>query len=125
MATYTENLNLKKPAQTDFYNVDDFNDNADKIDAAIAKMGSEVIQHTIPVSSWNNGIYVFSSSKITSADQIIELIQGNNMTTDQIMAAQAANIVSTSQAVGSITLKCLGDVPTIDLPVAFIFRGDL
>lgn len=33
MATYTSKLNLKKPAQTDFYNIDDFNGNADKVDA--------------------------------------------------------------------------------------------
>ena len=32
MATNTENLNLKKPAQDDFYNVDDFNENFQKID---------------------------------------------------------------------------------------------
>lgn len=29
---YTTNLNLKKPEETEFYNVNDFNDNADKID---------------------------------------------------------------------------------------------
>ena len=33
--TYTENYNLKKPAQADFVNVDDLNDNADVIDAAM------------------------------------------------------------------------------------------
>lgn len=33
MATYTKNINLKKPDQSDFYNVDDFNGNSDKIDA--------------------------------------------------------------------------------------------
>lgn len=32
MATYTKNINLKKPDQSDFYNVDDFNRNSDKID---------------------------------------------------------------------------------------------
>lgn len=32
MATNTTNLNLKKPAQEDFYNVDDFNENFQKID---------------------------------------------------------------------------------------------
>lgn len=32
MANYTDNLNLKKPLQTEFYNVDDFNENFDKID---------------------------------------------------------------------------------------------
>lgn len=35
MATYTTNYNLEKPAQTDIYNVDVFNANADKIDAAL------------------------------------------------------------------------------------------
>jgi hypothetical protein len=32
---YTSNFNLKKPAQTDFYNVSDFNDNADIIDTKL------------------------------------------------------------------------------------------
>lgn len=32
MATFTTNLNLKKPSQDDFYNVDDFNGNFQKID---------------------------------------------------------------------------------------------
>lgn len=32
MSTNTENLNLKKPAQEDFYNVDDFSENFQKID---------------------------------------------------------------------------------------------
>ena len=32
MADYTEKLNLKKPEQTDFYNIDDFNENFQKID---------------------------------------------------------------------------------------------
>lgn len=35
MATNTEFLNLKKPTQDDFYNVQDFNDNADLIDAQL------------------------------------------------------------------------------------------
>ena len=35
MAEYTENYNLKKPAQEDFYNVDDFNNNADVIDSQL------------------------------------------------------------------------------------------
>lgn len=36
MATYTEKLGLKMPAQTDFYNVDDFNENFRKIDENMA-----------------------------------------------------------------------------------------
>ncbi len=37
MATYTTNYNLKKPAETDFILVGDFNDNADIIDAELKK----------------------------------------------------------------------------------------
>ena len=39
---YTDNLNLKKPEQTEFYNVDDFNDNADKLDEAINGLNTRV-----------------------------------------------------------------------------------
>ena len=35
MAEYTENYNLKKPAQEDFYNVEDFNNNADIVDSQL------------------------------------------------------------------------------------------
>ena len=37
MATETTNYKLKKPSEDDFYNIADFNANADKIDAALAK----------------------------------------------------------------------------------------
>lgn len=37
MATYTTNYNLKKPADSDFINVADFNGNADIIDAELKK----------------------------------------------------------------------------------------
>ena len=33
--TYTDNYNLKKPGQLDYVDVDDLNDNADAIDAAL------------------------------------------------------------------------------------------
>ena len=35
MANYTTNYNLKKPLQTEYYNVDDFNGNADILDTAL------------------------------------------------------------------------------------------
>lgn len=39
MATQTPNLNLKKPAGTDYVRVGDFNDNADKLDVSIGDLG--------------------------------------------------------------------------------------
>lgn len=38
----TNNLKLKKPAQSDFYNIDDFNYNSDVIDEAIEKIHKQV-----------------------------------------------------------------------------------
>lgn len=37
MATYTENYSLLKPGDEDFYNVEDFNENMDTIDALLAE----------------------------------------------------------------------------------------
>lgn len=42
MATYTQNINLKKPDPSDFYNIEDFNENSDKIDT-FAKTTSDHI----------------------------------------------------------------------------------
>lgn len=42
--TETENLHLKKPSQEDFYNVDDFNQNADLLDAKIGDMATQLAQ---------------------------------------------------------------------------------
>ena len=38
---YTDKLKLKKPGGSDFYNIDDFNENADAIDAAIKDLDSK------------------------------------------------------------------------------------
>lgn len=38
MATYTTNYNLKKPDETENYNVADFNDNADTVDAKLKEL---------------------------------------------------------------------------------------
>ena len=41
MATYTTNYNFKKPAQEDFYNVEDFNGNADVIDKQLKEVSDK------------------------------------------------------------------------------------
>ena len=51
MADYTDNYNLIKPSQEDFYNVDDFNANADIIDKTIKAL-SETAGSALPASSY-------------------------------------------------------------------------
>lgn len=52
MATYTTNYNLEKPAQTDIYNVDVFNANADKIDAGLTDKAEKTM--LAPVETTNS-----------------------------------------------------------------------
>lgn len=42
MASYTTNINLKKPTTSEMYNVLDWNDNSDKIDTAIGNLNSQL-----------------------------------------------------------------------------------
>lgn len=42
MPNYTNNLNLEKPLQSENYNIDIFNSNADKIDTAIQEIKGKV-----------------------------------------------------------------------------------
>ena len=49
MATYTDNYNLEKPAQSDLYNIDVFNENADKVDDALGSKAAN--QSLAPIES--------------------------------------------------------------------------
>lgn len=126
--TYTTNLNLKKPAGTDFYNVQDFNDNADLLDtfAGNASKKSYKFNTTLTASNWNNGKYKLSNIKITATSPV-ELLPRENegITATQMEALVGAMIVGGTQSFGSIYLVALGDVPDIDIPVTVIVRGDL
>lgn len=42
MPNYTNNLNLEKPLQSENYNIDIFNSNADKIDTAIQEIKGKI-----------------------------------------------------------------------------------
>ena len=60
-ATYTTNYNLEKPDVNDYYDIDVFNDNADKIDAALkenaddlAALGLSVVSGKLCIT-YNNG----------------------------------------------------------------------
>lgn len=60
-AEYTENLGLKKPAQEDFYDVDDFNGNADIIDKIIAQQEQKIneaayIKHDNGINKYRFGV---------------------------------------------------------------------
>lgn len=89
-AEYTENLGLKKPAQEDFYNVDDFNENADIIDAQITKL-KESVNETFEEQMTELKKSV-SDGKTLVANAITE--KGVATETDASFATMATNVKS-------------------------------
>lgn len=79
---------------------------------------------TISASSWSSGSYTISDSLITETSNQ-EILPATNITADQMKALQKANIIDSGQSAGSLTLKALGTVPTIDIPIRVIFRGTI
>lgn len=94
----------------------------DKIGTFASK--STRVDRTITVADWAAGSFYLSSSAIT-ANSVVELIPGQNVTLAQLEALQAAQIVGGTQEAGKILIKCLGTKPTVAIPVTFIIRGDL
>lgn len=86
---------------------------------------SAIVQSVLYASGWNNRGYIWSNANIVSSKQIIELIPAENIALEQLEALQYANIVGTAQAAGKITLTAFGEIPTMDIPVVFVIRGDV
>ena len=60
-----------------------------------------------------------------TAASVNELLPGYPITDEQLAAYQAANLQDGGQAAGSATYQCRGEMPTIDIPVRIIVRGDM
>lgn len=88
-----------------------------------SKMATTKKNITLTSSGWSNGTYTISDSLIT-ASSYQEIIPSESITSDQMKALQRASLVQTAQAGGSITIKAFGTVPSIDIPIIVIFRGE-
>lgn len=97
--------------------------NASLAGAANKVSASAKLDMNIAASVWNNGIYLLQNENIT-ATNVVELIPQPTINDAQLESLQQANIVGGTQVAGSIQLVCKGEVPTIALPVTFIFRRD-
>lgn len=96
----------------------------EELEANYAKK-SVVVNTKLLAKGWTNGIYKFTNENITSDKQIVELVPQQSITVEQLNALQYANIVGTGQSVGMLTLQAMGEIPTVDIPVTFIVRGDV
>lgn len=83
---------------------------------------STTVNMTLYAETWRDGTYTITNELITSTSNQ-EIIPAVEITKDQYKAMSAAMIVDGGQSAGSLTLKALGEVPTIDIPIRIIFRG--
>ena len=95
MATYTDNLHLEKPAQTDLYNIDVFNGNADIIDTAVGTLQKKL---SIPIPNNSNlndyktaGVYGCSS---TSGSQTISNNPNNDDFTLEVFTENDSTVTA-------------------------------
>jgi hypothetical protein len=122
MSTSTANFGLVKPELTDAADITMMNDNWDKVDKLLK---SSIVEAVLSANSWKNSVYTWSNENIISANQLIELLPSQSITSEQLEVLQGANIIGTSQAIGSVTFTAHGETPTIDIPVVFIIKGVL
>ena len=88
-----------------------------------SKMSTTKKNLTLTSSGWSNGTYTISDSLIT-ASSYQEIIPSESITSDQMKALQKATLVQVSQSSGTIKIKAFGTVPTINIPIIVIFRGE-
>ena len=74
---------------------------------------SEFYQKTIKASKWSDGVYSFESN-FPNASCDIEIELDSTATESQVEAWSSAKVTA---VFGTNTMKALGDVPTVDIPV--------
>ena len=85
---------------------------------------SSVVSATLSADGWSNGAYSLAINGVTATSNQ-EVLPGLDITSEQLTALQGANIQDGGQAMNTITLKAFGDIPTIDIPIRVIVRGDM
>lgn len=126
----TPNLGLSKPEGNEWADVEYLNQNADKIDSAIASKADKSIEKsaTLLASSWIGDTapyYITITVEEATATNIIEINPTPEQSEEEYDIMSEALIDGYSQTTGSITLVARGEKPTIDLPIELVIRGDM
>ena len=99
------------------------NANAANVSALQQKIKTTTKNITLTAASWSSGSYTISDSLITATSNQ-EIIPAPSISADQYKALVKASIVATGQTAGAITIKAFGTVPSINIPITVIFRGE-
>lgn len=91
------------------------------LDFTIPRAKSEELTISLTSSGWDSSA---KTQAVTiqgmDADAIVIISIPDTATSDQISAIYAANLTTPTQAENSITFKCNGTVPSIDIPIQVI-----
>lgn len=90
-----------------------------------ADISSEEATITIAASAWSNGVYTHSDSRITATsnqEYLMPLADGTNAT--MLETIRAAMIEDAGQSAGKALLRATGTVPTTQIQLRVIFRGE-
>ena len=88
--------------------------------SVIDQLNGTIKNFTLIAANWSSRQYTVSDDLI-SIGSIQFLNPGTDITIDQLSAFKVAEIIDAGQKDGSLTLKALGTVPTIDIPVRITF----
>lgn len=97
-----------------------------KEDIANYSKKSTKLNLTIPASGWTGEKPATNTIAVegATATNNIEVVTPDSLTEEQVTAFISAQIINGTQADGTVTLNAWGEVPSIDLPVTVIVRGD-
>ena len=106
MPNYTNNLNLEKPLQSENYNIDIFNSNADKIDSAIQEVkgkvdGLDLKAEKVTLADKSN---LFNATNVE--DALLEnktSIQNANSNISKLQSSVSANKTNISNLQSSVS----------------------
>ena len=74
------------------------------------------------VTSGGETTYTISNDYITAISHQM-ILPATTITKAAYEAFAAAEVVDAGQSAGSLTLKALGDVPSIEIPIRILFRA--
>ena len=94
-----------------------------EIDALKSSATSTTKVFTLSASAWSASTYTLVDKLITATSNQ-EILPPLNATADQLKVLSAAQLADVEQEKGKLKIKALGKVPTADVQVRVIFRGE-
>lgn len=127
MATYTSNLDLKKPAQSDKIRIADFNGNADNIDAAV---GADFGQGTKPsindaINSLADGLAIVAQGDVHAAISVGQFVYVRNHGTlaEGLYVASTAISANGALSGSNLTADSSGGLNSLNGYLFPIYKG--